>query len=125
MARRGRKLLAQIRGLFADGGTALYDAVAIAPTSSSRAAGRTDRISAIVVLTDGEDRDSAVSLEALLAEDPFRQRGGGRSAYSRSATARGAQRSVLQAIADATQGRYYEGKPENIREVFKDISTFF
>jgi hypothetical protein len=24
-----------------------------------------------------------------------------------------------------TQAKYYEGKPENIREVFKDISTFF
>ena len=36
-----------------------------------------------------------------------------------------AKRDELQAIAEATQGRYYEGKPENIREVFKEISTFF
>ena len=37
----------------------------------------------------------------------------------------GGQKDVLQKIADATQAKFYEGKPENIREVFKDISTFF
>jgi Ca-activated chloride channel homolog len=37
----------------------------------------------------------------------------------------GAQKDALQKMADATQARYFEGKPENIREVFKEISTFF
>ena len=37
----------------------------------------------------------------------------------------GAQQDVLKKIADTTQAKFYEGKPENIREVFRDISTFF
>jgi Ca-activated chloride channel family protein len=36
-----------------------------------------------------------------------------------------AKADVLEKIADITQGRYYAGKPENIRAVFKEISTFF
>jgi len=32
---------------------------------------------------------------------------------------------VLQQIAEATQGRAFDSKPENIRQVFRDISTFF
>ena len=31
----------------------------------------------------------------------------------------------LKAIAEATQAKYYDGAPENIITVFKDISTFF
>ncbi len=36
-----------------------------------------------------------------------------------------AQKSVLEQIAAATQGKAYEGTPGNIVEVFRDISTFF
>jgi hypothetical protein len=32
---------------------------------------------------------------------------------------------VLKQISDVTQGRYYEGKQTNIRDIFRDISTFF
>ena len=32
---------------------------------------------------------------------------------------------VLGRIAEATQAKYFTGTPENIREVFKEISTFF
>jgi len=32
---------------------------------------------------------------------------------------------VLKQISELTQGRYYEGKQTNIREIFKDISSFF
>ena len=37
----------------------------------------------------------------------------------------GAKADVLKQIAEASGGAYFEGKPENIRQVFKDISTFF
>jgi hypothetical protein len=32
---------------------------------------------------------------------------------------------VLKQNSELTQGRYYEGKQTNIREIFKDISAFF
>lgn len=36
-----------------------------------------------------------------------------------------AKKDVLQQIAEATQGRAFDGKPEDIRQVFRDISMFF
>jgi hypothetical protein len=38
---------------------------------------------------------------------------------------RDARKDVLQQIAEATQAKFYEGTPQNIVEVFRDISTFF
>ena len=36
-----------------------------------------------------------------------------------------AKRDVLTEIANATQGKAYEGTPQNIVVVFREISTFF
>jgi Ca-activated chloride channel family protein len=113
----------QIQGLFASGGTSLYDAILAAyKTASQTDTGR--RISAIVVLSDGQDTSSTTTLPQLLAvikATPERETvriftiGYGKDADS----------SVLKQISDATQAKSYDGKPENIREVFRDISTFF
>src|SRR5262249_32788777 len=117
------RLIKVIGGLFADGGTALYDAVDRAYATLSGAP-EPSRISAIVVLSDGADRDSTLQLPALL--DPIKFDNEGRAirvftiGYGSDAKS-----DDLKAIADAAQGRYYDGKPENIREVFKEISTFF
>lgn len=116
-----------LQGVFPDGGTALYDAIALA-YDQKLAEVRKDRgkIAAIVVLTDGEDTDSRMSLDELLKR--FRGAGEGEGQGVRVFTigyGREAKRGVLQAIADATQARFYEGNPSNIRTVFRDISTFF
>jgi Ca-activated chloride channel family protein len=113
----------QLDSLLADGGTALYDAVDAAyQYVSSRTS--PDRISAVVVLTDGEDTDSKMQLPELLQrirldseKRPIRVFTIG---YGKDA-----QKSVLQAIADATQARFFSGTQKNIETVFKDISTFF
>jgi Ca-activated chloride channel family protein len=107
----------------ADGGTALYDAVLAAVEQQVKAGGR-DRISAVVVLSDGEDRDSRTTLSALLERIRF---DGERRNVRVFTIAYGedARRDVLQQIAEATQARAFEGKPENIRQVFRDISMFF
>ena len=113
----------ELDSLLADGGTALYDAVDAAyQYVSSRTS--PDRISAVVVLTDGEDTDSKMQLPELLQrirldseKRPIRVFTIG---YGKDA-----QKSVLQAIADATQARFFSGTQKNIETVFKDISTFF
>jgi Ca-activated chloride channel family protein len=113
----------RIDGLFADGKTVLYDAV---DAAYQHMAGRSrpDRIQAIVVLTDGEDTGSRTSLGQLLAR--IGAAGEAQSirvftiAYGREAT-----RDPLRAIAAATHARAYEGNPQTIRSVFKDVSTFF
>src|SRR5262249_15749795 len=65
-----------LQGVFPDGGTALYDAIALA-YDRKLAEVRKDRgkIAAIVVLTDGADTDSQMSLKDLLAK--FRAGGEG------------------------------------------------
>jgi Ca-activated chloride channel family protein len=117
------QLMGLIRGLFADGGTALYDAVDRA-CESFAANPEPSRISAVVVLSDGADRDSKIKLDALLNRIRFDNEGKAVRVFTIGYGA-DAKAQELQAIADATQGRYYAGRPENIREVFKDISTFF
>lgn len=112
-------------GVFASGGTALYDAIAAAyGYQGELAAHEPGRISAVVVLTDGADTDSRQKLDDLLAI--LRGRGEGRVipvftiGYGRDAN-----RTVLQQVATATGARYYDGTPANIRSVFNDIATFF
>jgi Ca-activated chloride channel homolog len=114
-----------VRGLFAGGGTALYDSIAEAYRHSlGNARKHPDRIAAVVVLTDGEDTDSSLPLNVLLA----RIRSDGERQGVRVFTIgydEGAQGEVLESIADATQARFYAGNPGNIRTVFREISTFF
>jgi len=112
-----------IRGLFADGGTALYDAVAESFDTIAKTP-EPSRISAVVVLSDGADRDSTMKLSTLLQRIRFDNEGPGIRVFT-IGYGTDAKADVLEKIADATQGRYYSGKPENIREVFKEISTFF
>jgi Ca-activated chloride channel family protein len=109
----------------ADGGTALYDAIlAAVERQQAEAAAQPGRISAVVVLSDGEDRDSRIGLDGLLARIRF---DGERRSVRVFTIAYGkdAKRDVLQRIAEATQARAFEGRPENIRRVFRDISMFF
>lgn len=114
--------LSAIDSLFAGGQTALYDSIETAYAHLQ--ARPADHIRALVVLTDGDDNLSKDSLNNLLAK--VRASGEGQSiriftiAYGDDA-----QKSVLKQIAEATQGKSYEGTPRNIVEVFRDISTFF
>ncbi len=111
-----------VDSLFASGGTALYDALDQAYAHLQRRP--SDHIRAIVVLTDGEDNRSVLRLSELLSEVRT-------DAESRSiriytiAYGSDARRDLLKEIADATQGKSYEGTPQNIVDVFRDISTFF
>ena len=112
-----------IGGLFAQGGTSLYDAVAEAYDSIAKTPPGS-KISALVVLSDGADRDSRMSLDTLLQRIRYDSEGPGIRVFT-IGYGSDAKADVLEKIADITQGRYYAGKPENIRAVFKEISTFF
>ena len=121
-----RRMRETVENLIADGGTAVYDAT-INGFESVRADATPERINAVVVLTDGEDTDSAAS-----AEDAVRAvRAQGDSdeqvrvftiAYSAGAV--GAAE-ALAAIAEASGGQAYEGDTEDIEAVYRSISSFF
>ncbi len=120
-----QRAMSDAGSLIANGGTALYDAIAAAYREQvGRAKQNADRISAIVVLTDGADTNSGLKLDQLLNEIRFDSEKRTIRVFT-IGYGQDAQKEVLKKIADATQAKFYEGKPENIREVFKDISTFF
>jgi Ca-activated chloride channel family protein len=80
-----------------------------------------------VVLTDGEDTDSANSLGSVVDElsaqgDSATQVRVFTIAYS--ATAEGAA-DALKEIAEASGGQAYEGDTEDIELVYRSISSFF
>jgi Ca-activated chloride channel family protein len=114
--------IAGIDSLFPGGQTALYDAVdqAYAHLQERPA----DHIRALIVLTDGDDNLSKQSLSDLLKKVHADAEAHTIRIFT-IAYGKDAQRSVLEQIANATQGKAYDGTPSNIVEVFRDISTFF
>ena len=125
-SRNRKRLRALVRGLIADGGTAVYDATARGLDTVRRLRDR-ERINAVVVLTDGEDTDSS-----LTADDVVRRaqaQGDSRDqvrvftiAYSAEA---GGAREALTSVAKASGGQDYEGDTEDIESVYRSISSFF
>ncbi|MDB5290793.1 MAG: hypothetical protein JWL69_2034, partial [Phycisphaerales bacterium] len=114
---------ARIGALFPNGETRLYEAV-LAAHKLVTASQQPDRISAVVVLTDGEDNGKRVTLPQLLdALGTGREDAGVRIftiGYGNSA-----RLDDLKKISGQTRGEFYAGKPENIRSIFQDIATFF
>ena len=115
-----------MRDLIADGGTAFYDAT-VEAFDSVRAQKATDRINAVVLLTDGEDTDSQQSAEDVVAHlegqgDSANQVRVFTIAYSSGASG---ARGQLKRIAAASGGLDYEGKTENIESVYRSIASFF
>jgi Ca-activated chloride channel family protein len=125
-----RKLERLIREeLFCDGETALYDAIDTAHRYLQNHP-KPEMINAIVVLTDGEDNKSKMTLKQLLRDIDYKQEKPTTRiftiAYGTPGLVRGdADPKVLEKIAKATQAKFYKSTPKTIRSVFKDIATFF
>ena len=116
----------RVAGLIADGGTAAYDATAAAVEQVKKLAD-TSRINAVVLLTDGEDTDSATTADALVRQleaqgDSQRRVRVFTIAYS--AGAQGAAENLAR-IAEASGGKSYTGDTDDIETVYRSISSFF
>jgi Ca-activated chloride channel family protein len=117
------KLLAQVDGAFASGGTALYEAVAEAyDTMLARAKKDPGQIHAIVVMTDGKDEDSKLLLTDL--NKRFNPENAPVKIFT-IAYGDSADPTVLQSIASAAQGTSVKGSASTIVEVYRDLSAFF
>ncbi len=112
-----------IQSLIADGDTRLYDSIDAA-VQYLKTHPTPDKISAVVVLTDGEDNESSLKLDNLVSRVKF---DGEKQAIRIFTIGYGsdADESVLKRIADSSSAKYYKGTPQNIRDVFRDIATFF
>jgi Ca-activated chloride channel family protein len=124
-ARRGA-LRRLVSGLTADGGTAIYDATATAFAQVSELAD-SSRINAVVLLTDGEDTDSAIGVDAIVRRlasqgDSTRRVRVFTIAYSSGAAGAAAS---LARIAEASGGKAYSGDTDDIEAVYRSISSFF
>jgi Ca-activated chloride channel family protein len=118
------KLLATIGGLQSDGDTALLDAVSEG-YSRLQYLGDKERINALVVMTDGKENNSQISLSDL--EHQIKQ-GNDRGvpvvifciAYGSDA-----DMYTLERIASASGGQVRTGDLETIRGLYKILSTYF
>jgi Ca-activated chloride channel family protein len=125
----GRKdFEARIDAQIAVGQTALYDAIAKAyDTAKLRAERAPAKIHAVVVMTDGRDEGSALTLAAL------EKRFGRPSAEAEESEVKvftiaygdQADLATLAKIAEAARGTSAKGTTATIVEVFKDMAAFF
>jgi Ca-activated chloride channel family protein len=126
LIRDGRvQLVSTIDSLFAEGGTALYDSIDSAYQHLlDQGPGEEDSILSVVVLTDGADTESKMHLDDLMQH--IRYDGETHKIHVFTiAYGNDAKKDILGQIATATQAKSYAGTPQNIVDVFKDISTFF
>ena len=117
-------LLRSVDTLEADGNTALLDGVAAAYDRLQQL-NDPERINAIVVMTDGKENASALSLKQLVSRLQNGNKRGVPVTIFAIAYGGDADMDVLQAISDATGGQTLEGTPETIRKLYKILSTYF
>src|SRR5262249_34842162 len=105
-------------------GTALYDAINTGYDHLLQQSKQNDSILSVVVLTDGADTDSSMQLPDLMQKIHFDGETHKIHVFT-IAYGKDAKKDILAQIANTTQAKTYEGTPDNIVDVFKDISTFF
>lgn len=116
-------LTAAVDDMYANGNTALLDAVRTAYVRLQRQADP-ERINAIVAMTDGKENASAVSINQLTREI----RAGNQQVpvvIFAIAYGRDADYNLLRALAEASGGQVREGNAETIRELYKILSSYF
>ncbi len=119
-----QSLLQNIGSLYADGDTALLDAVYEAYVAL-QALGDSERINAIVVMTDGKENYSSISLGRLTRYMRENNQTGVPVVVFAIAYGRDADMATLRALTEATGGQVFEGTLETIRSIYRTISTHF
>jgi Ca-activated chloride channel family protein len=115
----------RLEGVLAGGGTALYDAVASAfADGQARAKAAPDSIHALIVMTDGNDEHSKLTLAQLQALLPRGEEGAPVKIFT-IGYGDSARAGPLQTIAESGDGSYSKGSLGNIVQVYRDIASFF
>jgi Ca-activated chloride channel family protein len=120
-----QEVLSQIDSIRAQGATYLYDTIdqqyRVLQTLNSR------HIKVIVVLTDGMDQTSQHTTESQLLQDITATGTNAGQSIKVFTIAYGmdADKDVLVKIANASGGQEYVGSPQNIKQVYLNISQFF
>lgn len=104
----------------AEGSTALYDGLQTALHLARDAPDSRDRIKAVVLLSDGADRSSTVTFDAV--KQQFDESG---ITIFPVAYGDDAEETVLQAIADFGRGLLVKGGTGDINRIFENLSRYF
>jgi len=117
-------LVHAVDGLDAGGNTALLDGVSAAYDRLQQL-NDPSRINAIVVMTDGKENASAISLSQLVARLQNGNQRGVPVVIFAIAYGNDADMNTLQAMSNATGGQTLVGSVETIRQLYKILSTYF
>jgi Ca-activated chloride channel family protein len=117
-------LEATIAGLNASGDTALFDAIDLAYEQLKNRQD-SERINAIVVMTDGKENNSRIRLRGLTSKLQESNQSGLPVITFCIAYGSDADMDTLESIADATGGQTRRGSPETIQQLYKLLSTYF
>jgi Ca-activated chloride channel family protein len=131
VVRRVREeLLGKVDGRFASGGTALYQVTiqAIEALEAMRQEDLTDgekRIYGVVLMSDGaNDTDDGLTESHLLNVLPTGEASDEIHLYT-IAYGDDAERTLLQKVANRTNGKYYKGSVEDIEDIYLLILSEF
>ena len=117
-------LIGAVQSLRADGDTALFDAIIAAVDTLSQDP-ESERIRAIVLLSDGQDTASRESLNAMVNAINAQRQGKNPILIVPVAYGQDADINALNAIARASSTRVQSGDPESIQSVLEIISSYF
>lgn len=124
LAPKRQDILSRIDGILAAGSTLLYDTISEQVQKLQEKPSK--HIKAVVVLTDGQDTGSQIKQDQLITQITARGENAGNSVKVFTiAYGNDANQAVLTQIATATGGKEYAGNPQNIRDVYNQISQFF
>lgn len=109
----------QVQGMIPNGNTSMYDAIDLARQELEKL-NQPDRINAIVLLSDGADTSSVMTMEQM-------KQGFGESSIQIFPIAYGAdaEKGVLQEIADFARTQLVEGGTGDINKIFENLSRYF
>lgn len=118
--------IARVDGVIAEGGTALYDATKAGwEEALARAKKQPGRIHAVVVMTDGKDENSTLTLQALEAALAKEESSELAPKIFTIAYGEAVQMDVLARIAESGKGTSAKGSTESIVQVYRDMAAFF
>jgi Ca-activated chloride channel family protein len=123
---QGEAMAKMVEGLFADGGTALYDAtlMALAEIEKNKKDNKDQRLYGVVVLTDGKDTSSKQKLSDLLDKMPATESADGTRIFTVAYGAE-ADEDLLKQIAGRSNALYAKGDTANIDKIYHQISAYF
>jgi len=125
LGEKRQKVIDSVSGIFENGNTRLFEAIDSSYQSLLQE-GDPKHIRAMVVLTDGLDTESKITLDQVLADiNGNNQEGGNAIKLFTIAFGSDADKVTLQKIADASGGKQYDSSPSTIQQIYDDIATFF